>query len=114
MIKLSVTIITLNEESNLGRCIRSVSGVADEVVVVDSLSTDQTVAIAQKLGARVIVQPFLGHLEQKNFASEQATHDWILSIDADEELSVELAENIQKTKENPTKKAYHFNRLNNY
>lgn len=114
MIALSVVIITLNEEKNIERCIRSVQSVADEIIVVDSLSADDTVAIAQRLGAKIVLQYFLGHLEQKNFATEQAKYDWVLSIDADEELSAELAEEIKKIKSNPTAQAYHFNRLNNY
>lgn len=114
MIALSVVIITLNEEKNIERCIRSVQSVADEIVVVDSHSADNTTAIAQRLGARIVLQHFLGHLEQKNFATQQAKHDWVLSIDADEELSAELAEEIKKTKSNPIARAYHFNRLNNY
>ncbi len=114
MIALSVVIITLNEEKNIERCIRSVQSVADEIVVVDSLSADDTVAIARRLGAKIVLQRFLGHLEQKNFATEQAKYDWVLSIDADEELSAELAEEIKKIKSNPTAQAYHFNRLNNY
>lgn len=114
MIQLSVTIITLNEEKNIERCILSVKHLADEILVVDSLSTDATVAIAEKHGARIIHQPFLGHLEQKNFANEKATHDWILAIDADEVISPELAGNIVAIKNNPTHNAYHYNRLNNY
>ena len=111
MIQLSVTIITLNEEKNIERCILSVKHLADEILVVDSLSTDATVAIAEKHGARIIHQPFLGHLEQKNFANEKATHDWILAIDADEVISPELADNIAAIKNNPTHNAYHYNRL---
>ena len=114
MIRLSVTIITLNEEKNIERCILSVKHLADEILVVDSLSTDNTVAIAEKHGARIILQPFRGHLEQKNFASEKAEHDWILAIDADEVISPELADNIAAVKNNPTYNAYHYNRLNNY
>ena len=114
MIKLSVTIITLNEERNLERCILSVKQVADEILVIDSLSTDQTVAIAERHGARIILQPFLGHLEQKNFATEKATHDWVLAIDADEELSPELIKSVLQVKKAPACKAYHYNRLNNY
>ncbi len=114
MIALSVVIITLNEENNIERCIRSVQTVADEILVVDSLSTDKTIMIAKQLGANVVSQTFLGHIEQKNFATEQAKHDWVLSIDADEELSEELAENIKIIKQNPQAQAFHFNRLNNY
>lgn len=114
MIALSVVIITLNEEKNIEQCIRSVQGVADEILVVDSHSSDNTVAMAQRLGARIVMQHFPGHIEQKNFATEQAQHDWVLSIDADEALSGELAESIKKVKANATANAYHFNRLNNY
>src|SRR5688572_9400729 len=114
MIKLSVTIITLNEQQNIERCILSVKHLADEILVVDSMSTDDTVAIAHNHGAKIILQPFLGHLEQKNFATEKATHKWVLAIDADEELSDELQRQIASVKENPRYPAYHFNRLNNY
>ncbi|MCM2277703.1 MAG: glycosyltransferase family 2 protein [Oligoflexia bacterium] len=87
---LSVTIITLNEEENIGRAIRSVS-FADEVVVVDSGSQDQTVEIARGLGARVIHNPWPGYGAQKNFAQRNARNDWILNLDADEEVPPELA-----------------------
>src|SRR5215471_10449992 len=82
---LSVCIITYNEEENLPRCLASVA-FADEIVVVDSLSTDQTVAIAQHAGCRVISQAFLGYVAQKNLALQQATHAWVLCLDADEWL----------------------------
>lgn len=114
MAKLSVVIITLNEERNLERCLRSVQHLADEILVVDSMSTDGTVELAGRYGATIALQPFLGHLEQKNFACEKATFDWILSIDADEELSPELSSQIEAVKGNPKYNAYHFNRLNNY
>ncbi|MBC8147340.1 MAG: glycosyltransferase, partial [Bacteroidetes bacterium] len=74
MIKLSVVIITLNEEKNIGRCIDSVIDFADDIVVVDSLSTDRTEEIAISKGARVVKQKFLGHIEQKNFAITQAKY----------------------------------------
>lgn len=95
--KLPVTlaIITLNEESNISRCIESVPW-ASEVIVVDSGSTDQTVAIARKLGAVVQHQDFLGFRKQKQVAVEMASYNWILSLDADEALSQELSEEIQK------------------
>lgn len=112
MIKLSVTIITLNEADNLPRCLESVAGLADEIVVVDSLSTDDTVAIAEAAGARVIPQKFLGHREQKAFAIEQASHNYVLSLDADEALSNELKASMQAAKENWTHDGYYVNRLN--
>ena len=86
---LSVAIITCNEEKNLPRTLASVA-FADEVVVVDSGSTDQTVAIARESGARVFEQSWTGFATQKNFAIAQCTGDWVLSLDADEELSPEL------------------------
>ncbi len=90
MIRLSVTIITLNEERNLPGALESVLGVADEVVVVDSGSTDRTCEIARSAGARVLARPWSDYSEQKNFAAQQAAHDWILNLDADERLSPEL------------------------
>ncbi len=82
MLKISATLVTLNEESNLPRAIESLR-CCDEIVVVDSGSHDRTVEIASKLGARVIETEWRGYAAQKNFAAEQAAHDWILSLDAD-------------------------------
>ena len=92
---LSVTIITLNEQSNLARALQSVRW-TDEVVVIDSGSTDRTIEIAKAFGARVIQNPWPGYGQQKNFAQAQATHDWILNLDADEEVPAELALEIQQ------------------
>lgn len=93
--RLSVVLITLNEESNLARTLASLAPVqaqaACEIIVVDSGSTDGTVAIAESFGARVIRQSWLGFAAQKNFAIAQATGDWVLSLDADEELAPGLA-----------------------
>jgi len=85
MPQVSATIITHNEAANIARAIRSLT-CADEVVVVDAESTDATREIAARLGARVIVHPWEGFAAQKEFASRAARHDWILSLDADEEL----------------------------
>lgn len=90
---ISATIVTLNEARNLPRAMESLRCV-DEVVVVDSGSSDETCALAEGLGARVIVQPWLGYAGQKNFAAEAASHDWILSLDADEALSEVLEAEI--------------------
>ena len=91
---LSVVIITFNEEDNLPRTLESVKW-ADEIIVVDSLSTDRTVEIARSYGAKVFIEPWKGFAAQKNSALEKATGDWILSLDADEEVSPELADRIR-------------------
>lgn len=114
MDKLSVTIITLNEEKNIGRCLKSVREVADEVVVVDSFSSDSTEKICSEYNVRFIRQKWLGYSEQKNFANSQAANDWILSIDADEELGEELIKSIKKEKEKGLTGCYSINRLTNY
>jgi glycosyltransferase involved in cell wall biosynthesis len=87
---LSVIVITLNEEANLPRCLASVQGLAPEIVVVDSGSSDRTREIAVAAGARLVVQPFLGHVRQKQLALDHATAEWVLSLDADEWLDEEL------------------------
>lgn len=90
---LTVTIITLNEEENIARAIQSVSW-ASEIIVIDSGSTDKTVQISQQLGARVIHNPWPGYGQQKNFAQKLASFDWVLNLDADEEVSAELKDSI--------------------
>lgn len=114
MKKLSAVIITFNEEHNIARCLESVKKVADEILVVDSYSTDKTQEICQSFGAKFIQHPFEGHIEQKNYALDQAQHELILSLDADEALSPTLQQSILKVKENFQKQGYAFNRLNNY
>lgn len=113
-IKISVVIITFNEEKNIKRCIDSLDDIADEIVVVDSFSKDRTVEIAQSLGAKVIAHDFDGHIEQKNFALDQAKYDHILSLDADEALSIELLQSITRVKSNWQAGGYRFNRLNQF
>lgn len=114
MTPLSVVIITFNEEKNIARCIRSVQSLADDIVVVDSHSADKTCEIAASLGARVIEHPFEGHIEQKNFAISQAKYPHILSLDADEALSGELAAEIANVKQEWKADAYWMNRLTSY
>lgn len=97
--KISATIITCNEERNLPRAIESLR-CCDEILIVDSGSTDRTVEIAQKFGARVLEANWRGYAGQKNYASDQASHDWILSIDADEALSEDLEAEIWQLKKN--------------
>lgn len=91
--RLSVVVITANEEDRLRRCLESVAW-ADEIVVVDSASEDKTVEIARAFTDHVVVRPWAGFAPQKNFGIERATGDWILSLDADEEVSPELAREI--------------------
>ncbi len=92
--KLSVLVITLNEEEDIGDCLESVKW-ADEIVVVDSGSTDRTVAIARQYTDRVIDRPWSGYTAQRNFAIDSATYDWVLCLDADERLSAPLIAEIQ-------------------
>ena len=93
MPKVSVTIITINEAANLAAALESVKW-ADEIVVVDAESTDDTAAIARRYTDRVVVRPWPGYVAQKNFAAEQAAHDWIFSLDADERVTPALAGEI--------------------
>lgn len=91
---LSVVIITLNEEKNLPRCLESIKEVADDIVVVDSFSTDKTADIALAYGARFIQNKFVDYVEQHKFADTQAKFDHILTLDADESLSPDLIQSI--------------------
>lgn len=94
-VPLSVCVITLNEEDNIRRCLSSVQW-ADEIVVVDSGSEDRTRAIADEMGARVLHNDWPGHKEQKQYATDRASHDWVLSLDADEKLDDRLARSIRR------------------
>ena len=110
---LSVTIITKNEEKRIAKCLESVS-FADEILVVDSGSTDRTVEIAKQHGARVIEQTWLGYGRQKQFAVEQAKNDWVLCLDADEWLSDKLAKSIMDELRAPKFFAYESARCNKF
>ena len=112
--KITATIITLNEERNIARAIESLR-CCDEIVVVDSGSVDRTVELAANLGARILESPWHGYARQKNYVAEKATHDWILSIDADEALSESLEGEIWTLKKKgPTCDAYTVPRLAQY
>jgi glycosyltransferase involved in cell wall biosynthesis len=113
-IQLSVVIITFNEEKNIERCLSSVQAIADEIVVVDSFSTDKTKEICLKYGVKFIEHKFDGHIEQKNWAITQASSPFILSLDADEALTPDLAKEIEQIKNNWQFDGYSFNRLTNY
>lgn len=112
MEKISVVIITFNEESKIRRCIESVKPVADEIIVLDSFSNDKTVPVARAAGAVVYQQSFHGYKEQKNAALQFASFNYVLSIDADEVLGVELINSILTAKEKFTYSAYTMNRCN--
>lgn len=112
---ISAILIIYNEQADLPDALESLRGVADEIVVVDSGSSDRSCEIAQSFGARVVVRPFTNFGEQKNFAAGQAAHDWVLSLDADERLSGELRESITVWKQSePEFTAYRMNRKANY
>jgi glycosyltransferase involved in cell wall biosynthesis len=115
-VKISATIITFNEEKNIEKAILSVNW-ADEVIVIDSNSTDNTVQIAESLGATVIVQPWLGFAKQKQFAVDKAKNDWIFSLDADEIVSKDLASEIamlSQSDETSLANAFRIPRLSYY
>ena len=115
MPKISAVIIAKNEEKNIARCIRSLQNVADEVLVLDNGSIDKTVDLAKDLNARVEITEWKGYSATKNHGNNLAQFDYILSIDADEALSMDLAKSITEIKESLNENtAYKFNRLTNY
>lgn len=112
--KISATIITLNEERNIRRCIQSLKRVADEIIVLDSLSTDKTKEICIEEGVSFVEREWKGYSESKNYLNSLAQFDYILSIDADEALDEELEESILKIKSQEKPQVYSVNRLTNY
>lgn len=114
MPKISAVIITYNEEKFIEKCLASLDGIADEIVVVDSFSTDGTEEICKKYNVKFIKHPFEGFRDQKNYSLKQATYKNILSLDADEALSDRLRESILAIKDNWDFDAYQVNRRNNY
>jgi len=112
MDKISVVIITLNEERIISRCLESVKEIADEIVVVDSFSTDKTIEICKSYGAKIDKHEFHSYIDQKNYALSQSSNNIVLSLDADEELSDELKKSILNLKsEGINFSAYSMNRL---
>lgn len=114
MNKLSAVIITFNEERNIERCIRALQTIADEIIVLDSFSTDQTVAICQSLNVRVEQKEWMGYAAAKNYLNELAQHEYIFSVDADEVVDGELEAAILKEKEKGFDAIYSVNRMTNY
>jgi len=114
MPKISVVVITLNEEANIGRCLGSVQEIADEIVVVDSYSTDDTEKIVRSSGGKFIRNKFVDYVTQHNFADQQASYDHVLTLDADEALSEDLVESIKTVKKYWKHDGYSMNRMTNY
>ncbi|MGJ8549106.1 glycosyltransferase family 2 protein [Winogradskyella wichelsiae] len=114
MLKLSGVIITFNEELNIEKCLKSLANVVDEIIVVDSFSTDKTKSICKKYNVTFIEQKFLGYTEQKNFALSQTTHNHVVALDGDEALSEMLQKSIINLKTNWKFDGYYVNRFNNF
>lgn len=110
MQKISAIVITFNEERCILRCLQSLEGVADEIVVVDSFSTDKTREICERYGVRFFEHVFEGYIDQKNWAMDKAAHHAILCLDADEVLSDELRQRILNIKKNRAADGYFFTR----
>ena len=106
MVKLSVYLVTLNEELRLEKTLKAAAKVADEIVVVDSGSTDKTKQIAEKFKAKFVFHKWKNISSQKHFAQNKCANDWVLSLDADEVLSDELIAEIKQIKKNPAADAY--------
>jgi glycosyltransferase involved in cell wall biosynthesis len=112
--KISAVIMTYNEEKRIGNCIRSIVDVVDEIVIVDSFSSDKTREICKSYGTVFFQNKFEGYVQQRKFAISHASNDTVLVLDADELLSDALAIEIIKIKSNWSSDAYAFNRLTNY
>jgi len=112
--KISLIIISFNEQKNIGRCLESAKDVADEIIVVDSFSTDKTKEICNSYGVIFQQVKWMGYSETKNYANSLATNDWILSLDSDEALSDDLKQSLLKEKDNFSNDAYIFSRKANY
>ena len=113
-INISVAIITFNEESHIHRTLESVRSFADQILMVDSHSQDNTVAIGRRMGADIVERPFEGYIEQKNFALDQCRYNYVFSIDGDEVVSPELCHSIVAVKSNWVGLGYSFNRCTHY
>lgn len=108
--RLSAAVVACDEEDKIGDCIDSLFFV-DEIIMVDSGSTDRTVEIAREKGAKVLHHKWYGYIEQKTYAFEQTTGEWVLNLDADERISAELRKEIEELLKNPTADGYAVPRL---
>ena len=113
-VSLSVVVVTCNEQRNIARCLKSVQSIADEIIVTDSGSTDDTKRICEWFGVRWDERPLIRFDDQKNWAVRRAAHDYILSLDADEALSDELVASIREIRNIWRYDCYRFRRLNNF
>ena len=113
-LSISAVIITFNEDRNITRCLQSLKDVADEIIVVDSFSSDDTKIICDKFPVRFVQHAFEGHIQQKNYALSLASNDWVLSLDADEALSEDLQKNIKRIKMEDALVAWKMKRLTNF
>lgn len=115
MTEISAVIISRNEEKRIANCINSLEGIADEIIVVDSMSTDSTAEICRRLGCKVVEREFSGFGAQRQFATSLTSHRYVLSIDADEALSPALRRSLLKLKEEGlTHRVYRFSRMTFY
>ena len=115
MTRISVTILTFNEQRRIGACLESVKELADEIIVVDSMSTDSTLDICRRYGCKISQRAFEGYGAMRQYATSLTTNNYVLSIDADEVVSSDLAREIMRLKsEGLTHRVYSFNRLNYY
>jgi glycosyltransferase involved in cell wall biosynthesis len=112
--KITAAIITFNEERNIERCLTSLINCVDEIIVVDSFSTDKTEEICKKFNVTFVQHTFEGHIQQKNRALQLASNDWVLSLDADEALTEELKNSILTAKIETVFGGYKLSRLTNY
>ena len=114
MTKISAVIITLNEEENIERCLSSIADIVDEIIVLDSFSSDSTEEICRSFNVNFYQKEFIDYSSAKNYANSLSKYDYILSIDADEEISPELKRTIQKERGQLTFDGYYVNRRTNY
>jgi glycosyltransferase involved in cell wall biosynthesis len=111
-VKISAVVITFNEEANIEAALESLAGIADEIIVVDSLSTDRTVKLAREFTGQVVERKWTNYADQKNYGDDLASHPWILSLDADERISAELRTELLALKgEDPTCSGFSMPRL---